>query len=277
MLRQFNSMKTNKPLSGKRILICGKGGSGKSSFVTLMAHALRKADYQVLVLDGDASNPAGLTNLLFGLEKGPEPLLDFFGGRDKVICPADDPVPLTRINDPVPILDKPLTINEIPSEYMIQRNGIVFMQAGKTHRAFEGCDGPMSKIIRDLIISGDHITLIDVEAGIEHFGRGIEQGMDIILIIVDPTYESILIADTVNKLCRELDIEHCWAILNKIESDEIQSTLTEGIQKIGIALLGRVRYDINIFNAALHRRPFGSCEAENDISGLMEKLERLLS
>ncbi len=32
---------------------------------------------------------------------------------------------------------------------------------------------------------------MDMEAGIEHFGRGIDNGVDLILIIIDPSYESL--------------------------------------------------------------------------------------
>lgn len=48
-----------KSLLGKRILVCGKGGSGKSSIITLMANELQRRGYEVILLDGDASNPGG--------------------------------------------------------------------------------------------------------------------------------------------------------------------------------------------------------------------------
>ena len=56
-------------LFGKRILVCGKGGSGKSTVITLLANALSKKKYEVVVLDGDASNPGGLARLLFGMKE----------------------------------------------------------------------------------------------------------------------------------------------------------------------------------------------------------------
>ena len=56
----------SKPFLGKRILVCGKGGCGKSSIISLMAHILRDETYRVIVLDGDASNPGGVARLMFG-------------------------------------------------------------------------------------------------------------------------------------------------------------------------------------------------------------------
>jgi len=74
----------SKPFSRKRILVCGKGGSGKSSIVALMAHVLHDKGYKVMVLDGDASNPGGLARLMFGLKVGPQALIDFFVSKAKL-------------------------------------------------------------------------------------------------------------------------------------------------------------------------------------------------
>jgi len=101
---KFSKYKTIS--SGKRLLVCGKGGSGKSSIVALMANVLSDRGYKVLVLDGDASNPGGLARLLFGSKKSPKPLIEFFDGRKKVECPVDNPAPLTRQDDTFPITKK---------------------------------------------------------------------------------------------------------------------------------------------------------------------------
>lgn len=147
-----------KPMEGKRILVCGKGGSGKSTIVALMADVLQKKAYQTLVLDGDASNPEGLIRLLFGVgvESEPKPLLEFFGGLDVVTCPVDDPSPLTRVDDPEPVTERKIDIDrEIPPEYVIQKNGIRMYQAGKIEAYGQGCDGPVEKVVRDFMVDGE--------------------------------------------------------------------------------------------------------------------------
>jgi CO dehydrogenase nickel-insertion accessory protein CooC1 len=70
-----------------------------------MATILQRKAYEVMVLDGDASNPEGLVRLLFGLgvEGEPKPLIEFFGGVNAVTCPVDDQSPLTRVNDSNPV------------------------------------------------------------------------------------------------------------------------------------------------------------------------------
>ncbi|HSO82879.1 P-loop NTPase, partial [Thiocapsa sp.] len=104
---------STRALARKRILVCGKGGSGKSTLVALIAAVLQRKDYPVMVLDGDASNPEGLVRLLFGVgvKSEPKPLIEFFGGTERVTCPVDDPSPLTRIGESDPVPAKPINLS----------------------------------------------------------------------------------------------------------------------------------------------------------------------
>lgn len=259
-------------LNGKRILVCGKGGCGKSSIVSLIGMGLSSRNMNVVMLDGDASNPGGLCRLLFGNIINPKPLIDFFGGREFVECPVDDPSPLTRLNEETPITSKKIDLAEIPLEYIIENNGISLLQVGKIERAFEGCDGPMSKISRDFIVKGNYVTLIDVEAGIEHFGRGIEQNIDMILVIVDPTFESLFIAEKVNIFSEQMGKGKVWAILNKIRTREIESTIKRELNEREINILGTVNYDPEIELAGLRGTKIEKGEAFVIVEHLVEKL-----
>jgi len=267
-----------QPFSGMRILICGKGGCGKSSFVTLMSRVLA-ADmgYKVVVLDGDASNPGGLARLMFGSKKAPAFLIDFFGGRNKVQCPVDNPSPLTRLNEPSAITEDNIDLSEIPSAYFIRKDNTVLFQAGKIEESYEGCDGPMSKVNRDFVVKGDYVTLIDVEASIEHLGRGVETNMHIVIVMADPTYESFSIAEKVTKLCGEMGVDRVYTILNKLQSEEIETFMTEELKKRQIGILGVVHYDQNILEAGLMGTALDKCKAAKDGRSIIERLEQTVS
>jgi CO dehydrogenase maturation factor len=178
-------------------------------------------------------------------------LIDFFGGREKVECPVDDPSILTRLNDKIPITKKHINISEIPEEYYVQRNGITLLQVGKINQPFEGCDGPMSKVTRDFILEGDAVTLIDVEAGIEHYGRGIEKNVDIVIVVVDPTFESILIAQKVSILCQGMGIKNYGIIINKISTNDLNLYIEKELIEKGIEVYGSIKYDDRLFKAGL--------------------------
>lgn len=65
-----------------KICVCGKGGSGKSTVVALLASAYQRLGKQVVVLDSDESN-ASLFWML-GFDQPPQPLLDLVGGKKQV-------------------------------------------------------------------------------------------------------------------------------------------------------------------------------------------------
>jgi CO dehydrogenase maturation factor len=258
-------------------MICGKGGSGKSSIATLMAQVLQTRGYKVILVDGDASNPGGLVRLVTGETRSPKPLIEFFGGREKVACPVDDPSPLTRVNNSTSTVEMHIDVDEIPREYFIRKDNIILFQVGKIQKVNEGCDGPMSKITRDFIIEGKYTTLIDVEAGIEHFGRGIEKYVDAVLVIVDPTFESIEIANRVNTLCRSMGIENCCAILNGMRDSDMEIMMRDSLITKGVGILGSVTYDKEIFKAGLQGSIIGFCPATTEIGTLVDIMESLFA
>jgi len=269
-----------KPIAGKRILICGKGGSGKSTIVVLLADVLQKKEYDTLVLDGDASNPEGLIRLMFGMgvNKEPKPLLEFFGGIDVVTCPVDDPLPLTRTNDPVPIPEKRIDITrEIPSEYYIKKNEIRLFQAGKIETYGQGCDGPIEKVVRDFMVQGEWVSLIDMKAGIEHFGRKIPDTMDIILVVLDPTLESVSIAKRIEGFCRKTEMKNFWLILNKISSKEMESIMMEKLGELQSRVVGSVSYDPELVQRELTGGSLTTDNPHIDIEHILNRLEKFIT
>jgi CO dehydrogenase maturation factor len=271
---------SGKPLRGKRILVCGKGGSGKSTLVALMASVLQRKSYELVVLDGDASNPEGLVRLLFGLgvEGEPRPLIEFFGGINVVTCPVDDPSPLTRINDSKPVPENRIDLfKEISSAYYLRKGDMTLLQAGKIASYGQGCDGPLEKVVRDFMLEGDAVNLIDMKAGIEHFGRRIPDRMDVILGVLDYTLESVSIAGRMAEFSREAGITNFWLILNKIGSDEVKSMLMDKLGKLRDKVLGSVSYDQELIKAGLSGNALGDCKALEEVGQIVERLEHRVS
>ncbi len=271
---------SKKPLCGKRILVCGKGGSGKSTLVALMATILQRKKYEVMVLDGDASNPEGLIRLLFGLgvEGEPKPLIEFFGGIDAVTCPVDDPSPLTRINDQKPVPEKRIDVfKEVEPDFYLQNGNMTLFQAGKIEEYGQGCDGPLEKVVRDFMVTGDAVNLIDMKAGIEHFGRRIPDRMDVILGVLDYTLESVSIAKRMAEFCQEAGIHNFWLILNKIGSEEVESMLFDKLSNLQDKVIGSIPFDQELIKAGLSGNALGECNALEDIEHIVDRLEQIVS
>lgn len=271
---------SNKPLGGKRILVCGKGGSGKSTMVALLATILQRKAYEVLVIDGDASNPEGLVRLLFGLgvEGEPKPLIEFFGGIDVVTCPVDDPSPLTRVNDSIPVPQRRIDLfKEISDEYYLQDGNTTLMQAGKIETYGQGCDGPLEKVVRDFMVTGEAVNLIDMKAGIEHFGRKIPDRMDIIIGVLDYTLESVSIAKRMAEFCHDAGIKDFWLILNKIGSEDIKAMLMDKLADLRINVIGSISFDQELIKTGLYGNALGDCMALEEVEHIVQQLESKIS
>ncbi|NLA26180.1 MAG: AAA family ATPase, partial [Firmicutes bacterium] len=187
-----------------KIAVCGKGGSGKSTVAALLANEALHRGYKVLVVDSDESN-AGLFGML-GFSHPPLPLLDFVGGREGL---------KQKMGKPNIFSLERITTADIPEKYMLSNNGLKMVAVGKIMHALEGCACPMGALNREFLkklsLEKDEVALVDMEAGIEHFGRGIETGIDSVLIIVEPPAESVNVAQKVHELASDLGISHIWA------------------------------------------------------------------
>ena len=212
---------------------------------------------------------------MFGLQAkdAPQPLIDFFGGIEKVTCPVDDPSFLTRISDSAPVPEKPIDIKkEIPPECFIQKEKVILFQAGKIDEYGQGCDGPIEKVVRDFIVRGDWVRLVDIKAGVEHFGRRISENMDVILLVLDPTLESVSIAYRLNSFSKKMRTKSFWIILNKIESEEIEGKMMEKLGKLKTKIIGTVHCDPEVIKAGLEGF-LGECRALEEVREIVEKLK----
>ncbi|MDY6835211.1 MAG: P-loop NTPase [Chloroflexota bacterium] len=256
-----------------KLSICGKGGSGKSVLTVLVARALASRGYQVIVLDTDESN-LGLQRM-FGNEDKCVPVMTALGGKSLVreklratLTQKSDETEITVFNK------SSITISDLPLECTAESQGIRLLSIGKIERPMEGCACPMGVLARDLVtklqLEEREVLLVDTEAGVEHFGRGVESSVDVILAIVEPSFESVLLAERINKLAREMDIK-AIAILNKM-SEESGETLQSSLEHRGVPVAASIPYDQEVFLACLQGLPVKSDAAESSLYPMLESL-----
>jgi CO dehydrogenase maturation factor len=241
----------------RKISVCGKGGSGKSAIVTLLASKVHERGYRVLVVDSDESN-SGLFRML-GFDRAPTPILELVGGKRSVQqkmlskFSSGESEPYMEL-----LAQHEILIDNIPQEYMLEHNGIRLVSIGKILQSLEGCACPMGVISREFLkklhLMEDEVAIVDMEAGVEHFGRGVETSIDDVLIVVEPSFESLALAEKVNNLAAGMGISNIWAVLNKVTSDELAVRLRDELAKRDIAVIGSIHYAPEIFEACLEGR-----------------------
>jgi len=228
---------------GLKISVCGKGGSGKSTLVGLLAHAAQEQGFKTLVVDSDESN-SGLFRIL-GLDKPPVPLMALVGGKEGI---------KEKMNRTSLLSESELTLEQIPCPYVNQKNGLRLVSIGKIHQALEGCACPMGVLSREFLkklrLAKNDIAIVDMEAGVEHFGRGIDNSLDAVLVVVEPSFESIVLAEKIKDLASGIN-KNLWAVLNKIGSESLAAEIKAELNKRGVETIGRVSYDAFLFLSGL--------------------------
>jgi CO dehydrogenase maturation factor len=258
----------------QKIAVCGKGGSGKSVLVRLLAEGLRNRGRRVLVVDSDESN-TGLERML-GFDSRCRPLIDLLGGKHKLEQEIIARVKAGETEETVQLVKEEMPVANIPQEYILQKDGIKLVIVGKILMALEGCACPMSIVSRSFLkklrLEPDEVAIVDLEAGVEHFGRGVETSVDCVLVVVEPSVDSLEVAKKIKELANQIQIADIWAILNKITSEEIADRLTSHLNKEGISVIGSIRQTPEIFESCLEGRPLVGHGVAADVDKILDFL-----
>jgi len=247
-----------------KISVCGKGGSGKSALTSLLANQAISRGLGVLVVDSDESN-SGLFKML-GFENPPVPLMELIGGKKKL---------KEKMRNPNVLAESHLSVKDIPSEHLIRRNGLVLVSIGKILQAFEGCACPMGVLNREFLkklrLSKNEIAIIDMEAGVEHFGRGIDESIDRVLLVVEPSFESIALAEKIKKITAGMN-RAASAVINKVDSEKIAHKLKGELKTRDIEVIGTIPNDPLVFEACLEGRAIGAGDAFHAAGKVLDNL-----
>ena len=258
----------------QKIAVCGKGGSGKSVITRLLADGIRARGLRVLVVDADESN-TGLHRML-GFDSPPKPLIELLGGKQKLEAEIEARIRAGESEMTLDLMREEMPIANIPPEYILETDGTKLVNVGKILIALEGCACPMGLVSRSFLkrlrLEEDEVAVVDLEAGVEHFGRGVETSVDCVLVVVEPSIDSLEVAEKVSELATQINIADVWAVLNKINSEEIAARLTERLQQKDISVIGVIHQNPEIFESCLEGRPLRERVAAADVDKIVDFL-----
>jgi CO dehydrogenase maturation factor len=120
-------------------------------------------------------------------------------------------------------------MEDIPPLCLSTKGGVKLLRVGKVKHFGEGCACPMGVLARGLVerltLKRGEVAIVDTEAGLEHLGRGVERGADLVLMVLDPTFESLSLMERVTTMMKEAG-KPFFLVLNRLRP-EYENTVRE--------------------------------------------------
>jgi len=227
-----------------KIAVTGKGGVGKTTVAAILARLYADEGRKVLCADVDPDANLGAA-LGFSEEElaGITPI----SKMRKLIAErtgagADTYGKFFKINPKV---------DDIPDLVAREHNGVRLLVLGTIETGGSGCVCPehvvLKRLIAHLILRQEDVVIMDMEAGLEHLGRGTTDGMDQFIVVIEPGARSVQTYRQIVRLASDLGITQVRVVANKVRTEADGAFIRENIP--AEALLGIVHYSEAVADA----------------------------
>lgn len=255
------------------IAITGKGGVGKTTVAGTLSRLLAREGYNVLAVDADPDMNLGTA---LGVDtSNVTPLTENYD----LIAERTGAEPGSSVGGAFKLNPK---VSDIADKYGIDApDGVTLLLMGTVEKGGSGCmcpsDAFLRALLRHLIIGKDDAVILDMEAGVEHLGRGTAKSVDMLMVVVEPGMKSIQTAERIKKLALDIEISNIKAVINKKRSEEDSDLVRERLGEMGIPVIAEIPYDESFVKADLEgKAPLDFDEDSDGIKAIVE-LERNLT
>ncbi|MDP9005718.1 MAG: AAA family ATPase [Actinomycetota bacterium] len=218
-----------------KVGIVGKGGVGKTTTSSLIARALAERGRKVVAVDTDSNPNLGMSLGLTFEEIEAIPQLP----RSLIVGAKGD----VRAEDVIDTYGRTTPF------------GVTLISAIKVNEAGAGCTcgghASVRSFLGDVLEENADVTLVDMEAGLEHLSRsgGTLAYADVLLVIMEPSRKSIITAARTIALAEELGIPRTFGVGNKARLPEDAEFFEKVCAEYGVPLAGVIPYDIAVVDA----------------------------
>lgn len=248
-----------------KIAISGKGGTGKTTLAACLARYYAHKNYKVIAVDADPdANLASALGIDYKTALKITPLIEM----KELIEERTGARPggygaLFKLNP---------RVDDIPQKFGVDIDGVRLLVAGTIKAGGSGCYCPenvlLKSLFRHLIIRSQEIVILDMEAGIEHLGRGTCENMDALIIVVEPGLRSIQTAWTVRKMSHDLGIKTLFVVMNKLRTGDEEKLIKENLGDF--VILGKLPYSEKVRESDLSSS--SPCDADREFRESIEKI-----
>ena len=225
-----------------KVAITGKGGVGKTTLSSTLARLYADEGRTVLAADVDPDANLGLA---LGLSQE----------EVDAIVPISKMRKLVEERTGANELNKFFKLNpqvgDIPDTYAKEINGVKLLVMGTVETGGSGCVCPehvmLKAILSNLVFRKDDVVIMDMEAGLEHLGRGTASCMDQFVVVIEPGARSVQTYKQIKALAKDIGITKVRVVANKVRNEEDEKFVLDRIPEED--LLGFIHYNADVIDA----------------------------
>jgi CO dehydrogenase maturation factor len=200
-----------------KIAITGKGGVGKSTLSAALALLLARRGKTVLAVDADPdANLAASLGMPFDERRRMIPI-----SRQIALIEERTGAKVGRSGQVFKLNPE---VSDIADTFAWRHNGVALLVLGAVERGGGGCACPenvlLKSLVSEVVLNRGETLVMDMEAGIEHLGRGTTRGVDLMIVVVEPGQRSVDTARRVFELGGQLGLRRFRVVANKIVTPE---------------------------------------------------------
>ena len=225
-----------------KVALTGKGGVGKTTLSSTLARLYADEGRTVLAADVDPDANLGLA---LGLS------------QEEV----DEIVPISKMrtlveertgaNEANKFFKLNPYVADIPEKFSKDINGVKLLVMGTVDVGGSGCVCPehvmLKAILSNLSYRKNDVVIMDMEAGLEHLGRGTASNMDQFIVVIEPGARSVQTYRNVKRLASDLGVARVRVVANKVRDDSDEAFIRQSIPAED--LLGVIHYNPEIIDA----------------------------